>query len=51
MVLVSDENIATSQAIAGELKESILAGKYKPGARLFQDELAEEFRASRSPIL
>ncbi len=50
MVLVSDENIATSQAIAGELKESILAGKYKPGARLVQDELAEEFRASRSPI-
>jgi DNA-binding GntR family transcriptional regulator len=50
MVLVSDNDSATSHAIAGDLKEKILEGKYKPGMRLIQDELAIEFKASRSPI-
>ena len=50
MVLVSGKDSATSHAIADELKEKILAGKYQPGMRLVQDELANEFQASRSPI-
>jgi DNA-binding GntR family transcriptional regulator len=50
MVLVADNDSATSHAIANNLKEKILEGKYKPGMRLIQDELAIEFKASRSPI-
>jgi DNA-binding GntR family transcriptional regulator len=50
MVLVSDNDSATSHAIAADLKDRILEGKYKPGMRLIQDELAIEFKASRSPI-
>ena len=50
MVLAFGKDSATSRAIADELKENILSGNYKPGARLVQDELAIKFKASRSPI-
>lgn len=50
MVLAFGKDSATSRAIADELKEKILSGDYKPGTRLVQDELANIFKASRSPI-
>jgi len=50
MVLAFGKDSATSRAIANELKEKILSGDYKPGTRLVQDELANKFKASRSPI-
>lgn len=50
MVLAFGKDSATSRAIADELKEKILSGDYKPGTRLVQDELANKFKASRSPI-
>lgn len=50
MVIAFGKNSATSRAVADELKEKILAGKYVPGSRLVQEELAVEFNASRSPI-
>jgi DNA-binding GntR family transcriptional regulator len=36
--------------VAGELRAAILAGRFKPGARLIEDRLAEEFGVSRNPI-
>lgn len=39
-----------SQRIADVLAERILSGKLAPGARIIQDELADELRASRIPV-
>ena len=39
-----------SQRIADHLRERILSGQLKPGTRVLQDELAEEFEASRLPV-
>lgn len=39
-----------SQRIAEIVRERILAGQLKPGARIVQDELAEELDASRLPV-
>lgn len=39
-----------SQRIADVLAERILTGRLTPGARIIQDELAEEFQASRIPV-
>lgn len=50
MVLTFGKDSATSRAVADEIKEKILAGKYQPGTRLVQHELASEFNSSRSPI-
>jgi len=41
---------STHNVIAGKLREQILAGRYAPGVRLVQDELAAEFGVSRTPI-
>lgn len=40
----------THDLIAEKLRDQILAGRYPPGARLVQDELAAEFGVSRTPI-
>ena len=40
----------SSQRIANALRESILAGDYQPGERLFQDVVAEQFGTSRIPV-
>lgn len=39
-----------SQRIADELRARILAGRLAPGARIVQDELAEELNTSRLPV-
>lgn len=39
-----------SQRIASVLASRILSGELAPGARIIQDELAEEFNASRIPV-
>lgn len=39
-----------SQRIADVLADRILTGILAPGSRIIQDELAEEFRASRIPV-
>ncbi|KJC63730.1 hypothetical protein TZ00_14055 [Agreia bicolorata] len=36
--------------IAASLRESILAGRYKPGERIKPAELTEQYRASRIPV-
>jgi len=45
----SEEN-ALSHHIAAVLSEEILAGKYQPGSRIRQDDLAKKFNAGRSPV-
>jgi DNA-binding GntR family transcriptional regulator len=40
----------SSQRIAAALRETILAGGYAPGERLFQDVVAEQFGTSRIPV-
>ncbi|MES2095068.1 MAG: GntR family transcriptional regulator [Actinomycetota bacterium] len=36
--------------IAGRLRDAILRGDYAPGARIRQEDIAEEFGASRIPV-
>jgi len=52
MVEVAEQRASpvASTRIAAELAERILAGRLKPGARIKQDEIAEEFSASRIPV-
>jgi DNA-binding GntR family transcriptional regulator len=46
----NDTDLALSQQIANSLKEEILSGKYPPGVRIRQEDIAEQFGASRSPV-
>ncbi|HZX69006.1 MAG TPA: GntR family transcriptional regulator, partial [Candidatus Elarobacter sp.] len=39
-----------SETLVEELREAILTGRYAPGARLVQDDLAEAFGVSRIPL-
>ena len=41
---------SSSEKIAMELRSQILAGKLLPGSRILQEQLAEEFGASRLPV-
>jgi DNA-binding GntR family transcriptional regulator len=41
---------AAGQRIATQLREAILSGAYKPGARMRQEDIADEFGASRIPV-
>ncbi len=50
MSVSSESELATSHRIAASLKEDILAGKFPPGVRLRQEDIAEQFGASRSPV-
>ncbi|MDP1720564.1 MAG: GntR family transcriptional regulator [Candidatus Nanopelagicaceae bacterium] len=43
-------DLAMSHQIAASLKEEILAGKYPPGIRIRQENIADQFKASRSPV-
>lgn len=45
-----DQSIVASQRVADILAERILAGELAPGARIKQDELAEELETSRIPV-
>jgi DNA-binding GntR family transcriptional regulator len=42
--------IVASERIADLVRERILSGRLQPGARIIQDELAEELRTSRLPV-
>jgi DNA-binding GntR family transcriptional regulator len=50
MSVSSESDLATSHRIAAALKEEILVGKYPPGTRIRQEDIAEQFGASRSPV-
>jgi DNA-binding GntR family transcriptional regulator len=39
-----------SQRIANSLRDAILSGAYSPGSRLRQEDIAEQFDASRLPV-
>lgn len=45
-----DQSIVASQRVADILAERILSGDLAPGARIKQDELAEELQTSRIPV-
>ncbi|MFA5918446.1 MAG: GntR family transcriptional regulator [Candidatus Nanopelagicaceae bacterium] len=45
-----DGDLAMSHRIAASVKDEILAGKYPPGNRIRQEDIAEQFSASRSPV-
>lgn len=47
---VDDGYKTLQKVVTDRLRALILAGKFAPGARLQQDELAKQFRVSRMPI-
>ena len=49
-LIESESELALSQQIANSLKEEILSGKFPPGVRILQEDIAEKFGASRSPV-
>ncbi|MFC0204112.1 GntR family transcriptional regulator [Novosphingobium soli] len=48
--MIKDQSIVASQRVADILAERILSGDLAPGARIKQDELAEELATSRIPV-
>ncbi len=50
MSVSSESELATSHRIAAALKEEILSGLYPPGVRIRQEDIAEQYGASRSPV-
>ena len=38
------------EIVTAELRQAILSGRYKPGQRLVEDRLAEDFGVSRNPV-
>ena len=43
-------HLPLSEQIADEIRAAILAGRYKPGERLMEEVLANEFGVSRNPV-
>lgn len=48
--MIKDQSVVASQRVADILAERILSGDLAPGARIKQDELAEELETSRIPV-
>lgn len=48
--MIKDQSNVASQRVADILAERILSGDLAPGARIKQDELADELRTSRIPV-
>jgi DNA-binding GntR family transcriptional regulator len=46
----AENDLATSQTIALALKEEILSGNFPPGSRIRQEDVAQRYEASRSPV-
>jgi DNA-binding GntR family transcriptional regulator len=44
------KRVPISRMVADELRDAILAGRYKPGERLIEDRLASEYGGSRVPV-
>src|SRR5258706_7572952 len=49
-VSAPSKRVPRGRALADELRQAILAGRYAPGERLVEDRLAEEFGGSRVPV-
>lgn len=49
-VFENESDLALSEQIANSVKEEILSGKFPPGVRILQEDIAERFGASRSPV-
>ena len=47
---MQDSDRSSSEKIANQLRDQILHGQVKPGSRILQEQLAEEFGASRLPV-
>lgn len=47
---MQEQDRSLSEKIANQLREQILTGKILPGSRILQEQLAEEFGASRLPV-
>lgn len=50
MTLSSSRDGSAGNRVAAHLREAILRGDYAPGARIRQEDLAEELGASRIPV-
>lgn len=50
MITASSRDGSAGTRIATRLREAILTGAYAPGARIRQEDIAEEFGASRLPV-
>ena len=50
MTTVASRDGDTGQRIAASLRDAILSGAYAPGTRIRQEDVAEEFGASRLPV-
>ena len=50
MITSSSRDGSAGTRIATRLREAILTGAYAPGARIRQEDIAEEFGASRLPV-
>ena len=50
MAVSIEGDLATSHRIAASLREEILSGQFAPGTRIRQEDIAEQFGASRSPV-
>lgn len=46
----SDEKISMSEKVYMKLKDDILENKLKPGEKLVEEDLANEFKVSRTPV-
>jgi DNA-binding GntR family transcriptional regulator len=47
---VGQTHSSLGEVIAGEVKKAIVSGKYRPGDRLIEEELAAELGVSRNPV-
>lgn len=50
MSITASRDGSAGHRIATQVREAILSGKYAPGARIRQEDIAEEFGASRIPV-
>ena len=50
MTTTTTRDGVASQRIADSLREAILRGAYLPGTRIRQEDIAEQFQASRLPV-
>src|SRR5258706_11847300 len=48
-VSAPSKRVPRGRALADELRQAILAGRYRPGERLVEDRLAAEYGGSRVP--
>ncbi|MBI3513028.1 MAG: GntR family transcriptional regulator, partial [Proteobacteria bacterium] len=44
------KRLPRGRALADQLRQAILAGRYRPGERLVEDRLAAEYGGSRVPV-